>query len=103
MLKQKDIWLYVDIDDIIYIRSSLSLILKFKTSLMAEFYISDLRLLNLFLILQIIHNDYSLFISQDKYVCDLLMNFNMFCHKTRSTPMNYQWQIMHWWWDWINK
>ncbi|CAA7401668.1 unnamed protein product [Spirodela intermedia] len=43
--------------------------------MMAEFDMMDLGLLHYFFELQIIQNDHGIFISQEKYTCDLLKKF----------------------------
>ncbi|CAA7406712.1 unnamed protein product [Spirodela intermedia] len=42
-----------------------------------EFDMTNLGLLHYFLGVQIIQNDHGIFISQEKYICDLLKKFNM--------------------------
>ena len=55
---------------------------------MKEFDMSDLGLLHYFLGLQIMQTDDGIFISQEKYVVDLLKRYNMHHCKSFSTPMN---------------
>jgi len=76
------------VDDIIYMGSSESLILEFKSCMMKTFEMTDLGLLHYFLGLEVKQAAYGIFISQQKYAMDLLKRHNMFGCNTASTPMN---------------
>ena len=76
------------VDDIIYMGSSESLILEFKSCMMKTFEMTDLGLLHYFLGLEVKQAADGIFISQQKYAMDLLKRHNMFGCNTASTPMN---------------
>ncbi|XP_057785127.1 uncharacterized mitochondrial protein AtMg00810-like [Salvia miltiorrhiza] len=78
----------VYVDDIIYMGSSHSLITEFKESMMNMFEMTDLGLLHYFLGLEIKQGEDGVFVSQRKYVEDLLKRFNMANCKATATPMN---------------
>ena len=76
------------VDDIIYTGSSKKLIENFKELMMKEFEMSDLGLLHYFLGLEVHQTKQGIFISQGKYVYDLLKKFRMSNCNATSTPMN---------------
>jgi len=80
------ICLYVD--DIIYTSSSIFLVDEFKSQMMNEFEISYMGLLHYFLGLEVYQIEDGIFISQRKYVSDLLNKFDMFNCKPTATSMN---------------
>lgn len=80
------ICLYVD--DILYMGSSPSLVQDFKSCMMKRFDMIDLGLMHYFLGLEVKQHADGVFISQKKYVADLLQRFNMFNCKVAATPMN---------------
>lgn len=76
------------VDDIIYTGSSKKLTENFKELMMKEFEMSDLGLLHYFLGLEVHQTKQGIFISQGKYVYDLLKKFRMSNCNATSTPMN---------------
>lgn len=66
--------LYIYIDDIIYISSSVSIMDKFESQMMSEFEMSDMGVLDYFLGLEVHQVAYRIFLSQRKYARDLLIN-----------------------------
>ncbi|RVW83084.1 Retrovirus-related Pol polyprotein from transposon TNT 1-94 [Vitis vinifera] len=75
-------------DDMIYMGSSSSLINEFKACMKKKFEMSDLGLLHFFLGLEVKQVEDGVFVSQRKYVVDLLKKFNMLNCKVVATPMN---------------
>ena len=75
-------------DDIVYMGSSQYLIDEFKLSMISEFDMTNLGILHYFLGLEVHQGDHGLFISQKKYMLDILKKFNMLNCKTISTPTN---------------
>ena len=76
------------VDDMIYTGSSLTLISKFRDSMMNMFDMTDLGELKYFLGVEIVQNETRIFMSQKKYIEDTLKKFNMSGCKMASTPMN---------------
>ncbi|KAA0025703.1 putative gag-pol polyprotein, identical [Cucumis melo var. makuwa] len=76
------------VDDIIYTSSSKSLVAEFKSHRKNKFEMTDLCLLYFFLGLEVCQTDGGIFISQKKYVKDLLKKFSMINCKPATTPMN---------------
>lgn len=76
------------VDDTIYMDSSHSFVIEFKSYMMARFEMSDLGLLYYFLGLKVKQAEDRVFISQRKYARDLLKKFNVLSCKIVATPMN---------------
>ena len=76
------------VDDIIYTSSLKKLIENLKELMMKEFEMTDLGLLHYFLGLEAHQTKKGIFISQEKYVYDLLKKFKMSNCNATSTPMN---------------
>lgn len=76
------------IDDVIYMSSSDSLVAVFKSNMMKKFEMSNMGLLHYFLSLKVKQGVDEIFISQRKYVVDLLKRVNLFNCKPATTPMN---------------
>ncbi|KAA0059765.1 integrase [Cucumis melo var. makuwa] len=68
--------------------SSKSLVAEFKSHMKNKFEMTDLGLLHFFLGLEVCQTDGGIFISQKKYVKDLLKKFGMINCKPAITPMN---------------
>jgi Reverse transcriptase (RNA-dependent DNA polymerase) len=76
------------VDDIINIGNNLEKIRQVKKQLRKNFDIKDLGLLKYFLGIKIAHSPKGLFISQRKYVIDLLKETRKLGCKLASTPMD---------------
>eukprot|EP00253_Pinus_taeda_P013886 PITA_13886 len=88
-IKEKDgkiliVVLYVD--DVIFTGNDEYLIEYFKTVLKLEFEITDMGLLKYFLGIEVEQNGNEIFISQEKYVNEVLERFNMQDNKAAITP-----------------
>jgi hypothetical protein len=59
-----------------------------KTNLKKKFEMTDLGFLNYFLGLQVLQTNQGIFLSQSKYVCDLLRRFHM--EDCKPTPSTFQ-------------
>ena len=79
--KENDILnISIYVDDIIYMGSSQYLIIfvdEFKLSMKSEFNMIDLGILHYFPGLEVYQGGHGIFISQKKYMLDMLRNFNM--------------------------
>ncbi|GJU35326.1 putative ribonuclease H-like domain-containing protein [Tanacetum coccineum] len=77
----------VYVDDIIFGSTKKSLCVEFKQMMHNRFQMSSMGELTLFLRLQVKQKDDGIFISQDKYVVDILKKFDFATVKTASTPI----------------
>ncbi|GKC24477.1 ribonuclease H-like domain-containing protein [Tanacetum coccineum] len=77
----------VYVDDIIFGFTKKSLCTEFKQMMHKIFQMSSMGELTFFLGLQVKQKDNGIFISQDKYVADILKKFDFATVKTTSTPM----------------
>ncbi|GJZ72207.1 putative ribonuclease H-like domain-containing protein [Tanacetum coccineum] len=77
----------VYVDDIIFGSTKKYLCIEFKKIMHKKFQMSSLGELTLFLGLQVKHNGDGIFISQDKYVTEILKKFGYTNVRTASTPM----------------
>ncbi|GJZ34686.1 putative ribonuclease H-like domain-containing protein [Tanacetum coccineum] len=77
----------VFVDDIIFGSTKKSLCVEFEHMTHKRFYMSSMGELTFFLGLQVKHKDDGIFISQDKYVADILKKFDFSSVKTTSTPI----------------
>ncbi|GJR84728.1 putative ribonuclease H-like domain-containing protein [Tanacetum coccineum] len=77
----------VYVDDIIFGSTKKSLCVKFEQMMHKRFQISSIRELTFFLGLQVMQKNYEIFISQDKYVADILKKFDFVTVKIASTPI----------------
>ncbi|GKD61317.1 putative ribonuclease H-like domain-containing protein [Tanacetum coccineum] len=77
----------VYVDDIICGSIKKSLYVEFKQMTHNRFHMSSMRELTFFLGLQVMQKDDGIFISQDKYVADILKKFDFVTIKTASTPI----------------
>ncbi|GJW56779.1 putative ribonuclease H-like domain-containing protein [Tanacetum coccineum] len=77
----------VYVDDIIFGSTKKSLCDEFESLMHKRFQMSSIRELTLFLGLQVQYTEDGIFISQDKYVAEILNKFDFATMKTSSTPM----------------
>ncbi|GJW38593.1 putative ribonuclease H-like domain-containing protein, partial [Tanacetum coccineum] len=77
----------VYVDDIIFRSTKKSLCLEFEPIMHKRFQMSSMWELTFFLGLQVQQKNDGIFISQDKYVADILKKFDFVTVKTASTPM----------------
>ncbi|GKA78445.1 putative ribonuclease H-like domain-containing protein, partial [Tanacetum coccineum] len=77
----------VYVDDIIFGSTKKSLCAEFESLTHKKFQMSSMGELTFFLGLQVMHRDDGIFISQDKYVADILKKFDFVIMKTTSTPI----------------
>nr|GEU94135.1 ribonuclease H-like domain, reverse transcriptase, RNA-dependent DNA polymerase [Tanacetum cinerariifolium] len=77
----------VYIDDIIFGSTKKSLCTEFEGLMYKKFQMSSMGELTFFLGLQVMQRDDGIFISQDKYVTDILKKFAFSSLKTSSTPI----------------
>ncbi|GJV22929.1 ribonuclease H-like domain-containing protein [Tanacetum coccineum] len=77
----------VYVDDIIFGSTKKSLCTEFEQMTHKRFQMSSMRDLTFFLGLQVKQKDDGIFISQDKYVTDILKKFDFATLKTASTPI----------------
>ncbi|GJU87735.1 uncharacterized mitochondrial protein-like protein [Tanacetum coccineum] len=77
-------------DDIIFCSTKKSLCIEFEKMMHKKFQMSSMGELTFFLGLQVKQKEDGVFISQDKYVTDILKKFGFTNVKTASTPMETQ-------------
>ncbi|GJX38459.1 putative ribonuclease H-like domain-containing protein [Tanacetum coccineum] len=77
----------VYVDDIIFGSTKKKLCTEFETLMHKKFQMSSMGELTFFLGLQVMQKDDGIFISQDKYVDEILKKFGFSTVKTTSTPM----------------
>ncbi|GJZ55829.1 putative ribonuclease H-like domain-containing protein [Tanacetum coccineum] len=77
----------VYVDDIIFGSTKKSLCTEFESLMHKKFQMSSMGELTFFLGLQVKQKDDGIFISQDKYVADILKKFDFSSVKTASTPL----------------
>ncbi|GJX40943.1 putative ribonuclease H-like domain-containing protein [Tanacetum coccineum] len=77
----------VYVDDIIFGSTKKKLCTEFETLMHKKFQMSSMGELTFFLGLQVTQKDDRIFISQDKYVDEILKKFGFLTLKTTSTPM----------------
>ncbi|GJW08748.1 putative ribonuclease H-like domain-containing protein [Tanacetum coccineum] len=77
----------VYLDDIIFGSTKKSLCTEFESLIDKKFQMSSMGELTFFLGLQVMERDDEIFISQDKYVADILKKFDFVIIKTASTPI----------------
>ncbi|GJR54889.1 putative ribonuclease H-like domain-containing protein [Tanacetum coccineum] len=82
--------LYVYVDDIIFGSTKKSLCTEFEKMMHKKFQMSYMGELTLFLGLQVKQKEDGIFISQDKYMIEILNKFGFTDVKTASTPMKTQ-------------
>ncbi|GJX16419.1 putative ribonuclease H-like domain-containing protein [Tanacetum coccineum] len=85
---KKDIMLVqVYVDDIIFGSTKKSWCDEFEALMKSIFQMSSIRELTFFLGLQVQQKNYGIFISQDKYVAEIMKKFDFMSVKTASTPI----------------
>ncbi|GJW47444.1 putative ribonuclease H-like domain-containing protein [Tanacetum coccineum] len=77
----------VYVDDIIFGSTKKSLCVEFESLIHKKFQMSSMGELTFFLGLQVMQKDYGIFISQYKYVADILKKLDFVTMKTASTPI----------------
>ncbi|GJZ25408.1 putative ribonuclease H-like domain-containing protein [Tanacetum coccineum] len=75
------------VDDIIFGSTKKSLCVDFESLMHKKFQMSSIGEFTFFLGLQVMQRDDGIFISQDKYVADILKKFDFSSVKTASTPI----------------
>ncbi|KAG6470938.1 hypothetical protein ZIOFF_072026 [Zingiber officinale] len=75
------------VDDVIYAGTDIKMVEDFKLAMMKKFEMSDLGLMRYFLGFQVKQSSGEIFISQEKYVEDLLKKFQMLSCKLVPTAM----------------
>ncbi|GJY52051.1 putative ribonuclease H-like domain-containing protein [Tanacetum coccineum] len=78
----------VYVDDIIFGSTKMELCTEFEKLMHDKFQMSSMRELTFFLGLQVKQKEDMIFISQDKYVADILRKFSFTDVRTASTPMD---------------
>lgn len=76
------------VDDLIFTGNCDIMFADFKKSVMNEFEMSDLGLMHYFLGIEVIQSDAGVFLSQKKYVADILDRFQMKDCNPTSTPVD---------------
>nr|GEW03950.1 putative ribonuclease H-like domain-containing protein [Tanacetum cinerariifolium] len=82
------ILLQVYVDDIIFGSSNRKLSREFEALMHEKFQMSAMGELNFFLRLQVLHKEDGIFLSQDKYVGDILKKFRYSDVRSANTPMD---------------
>ncbi|GKF53136.1 putative ribonuclease H-like domain-containing protein, partial [Tanacetum coccineum] len=77
----------VYVDDIIFRSTKKSLCVEFEQMMHKRFQISSMGELTFFLELQVKQKEDEIFISQDKYMADILKKFDFTTMKAASTPI----------------
>lgn len=77
------------VDDLIFTGNDDVMFQEFKQSMMAEFEMTDLGMLHYFLGIEVVQSDKGIFISQKKYVQDILDRFEMKYCNPASTPTEF--------------
>nr|GEV42435.1 hypothetical protein [Tanacetum cinerariifolium] len=78
----------VNVDDIIFSFTKKELCTKFERLMKDKFQMSSMGEFTFFLGLQVKHKEDGVFISQDKYVAEVLRKFNLLDVKSTSTPVH---------------
>ena len=78
----------VYVDDIIFGATKQSMVKEFEDLMQKEFQMSSMGELTFFLGLQVQQSSSGIYISQDKYVGDILKIFNFTTVKPASTPVD---------------
>lgn len=79
----------VYVDDITVIGNDENEMKNFKRHLLIQFNIKKLRQLNYFLGIEVVHSEFGIFISEGKYVLDLLKETGKLGCKPINTPIEY--------------
>lgn len=75
------------VDDLIYKSTNPRVVEEFKNAMMQEFEMTDLDLIRYFLGIQVTQSEEGIFISQGKYIEELLKKYRMTDCKPTETPM----------------
>nr|GEV16616.1 hypothetical protein [Tanacetum cinerariifolium] len=86
--KEDFILVQVYVDDIIFGSSNPHLCREFEALMHKKFQMSAMGELNFFLGLQVLHKEDGIFLSQDKYIGDILKKFEYSDVKSLNTPMD---------------
>ena len=76
------------VDDLIYTSTNTAMLEEFKKAMMKEYEMTDLGLMRYFLGIQVQQSNGEIFISQEKYLEDLLKKFRMSNCKPVTTPLS---------------
>ena len=87
--KGKLLIVYLYVDDLIFTRNDDVMFKEFKKSMMVEFEMSDLGMMHYFLGIEVVQLANWIFISQKKYVQDILDRFQMKDCNPVSTPIEF--------------
>ena len=79
----------VYVDDLIFTRNDVAMFDKFKKSMMIKFDMTDLGMLHYFLGIEVVQSADGIFISQKKYVQEILDRFQMTNCNSVNTPVEY--------------
>jgi hypothetical protein len=82
------IFILIYVDDILVTSPSVTLIDGLISKLQCDFPIKDLGSINYFLGVEVLHDPYGIFLSQRKYILDLLKKSNMLSAKPVTSPMS---------------
>lgn len=77
------------VDDLIYTSNDRAMFDDFKKSMMDEFDMTDLGLMHYFLGIEVVQSSTGVFISQKKYVLEILNRFKMKGCNSVSTPTEF--------------
>lgn len=80
-------YVLVYVDDVVFIGNSATLLSKLFTKLSARFSLKDMGQLHYFLGVDVVPTSNGLFLSQTKYIMDLLETIHMTDANEVSTPM----------------
>lgn len=75
------------VDDLIYVGTNPYMVKEFKEAMMKEYEMTDLGLMKYFLGIQVRQSKGEIFMSQEKYLDEVLRNFQMSNCKSISTPL----------------
>ncbi|EOY20985.1 Cysteine-rich RLK (RECEPTOR-like protein kinase) 8 [Theobroma cacao] len=84
----------VNVDDLIYTGNDSVMIHVFKRNMMIEFDMSNLGLMHYFLGIEVMQSPISIFISQNKYVLEILDRFKMKDYNLVCTQIEYGLKLM---------
>nr|GFA56135.1 hypothetical protein [Tanacetum cinerariifolium] len=89
-IKQREDFILVQVyvDDIIFVSSNPQLCREFEALMHDKFQMSSMGELNFFLGLQVLQKEDGIFLSQDKYVGDILKKFGFTYVRSSNTPMD---------------
>jgi hypothetical protein len=77
------------VDDLIFIGNDVVMFKEFKKSMMIEFEMSDLGMMHYFLGIEVVESANGIFVSQKKYVQDILDRFQMRDCNPVNTPTEF--------------